>query len=706
MENHQPPTRTRLAYPTLGLSTASLLAACGGGGGILGAIIVVVLIATLAAPAVPLVVFPGGEATKPAALLPFTAEARAVATSPDGARLYIADTLHNSVAIMDSATRRITHMVDVGTGPHNIAVTPDGARALVANHGTNLHAGNAVSIIDTSNATVTQSLIVGQRPHGIAITSDGSKAYVANRADNSLSVIDLATSTVANTVDTTSGYNGLDPAALLLTGNGGLFVADRGSNTVTLIDTQTDLVVNSVGVGNAPSGLALAAESGRVFVSNRDSDNVSVLDASSGALLDTLLVDEGPVGLVTSPDGARVYVAHAYGGREDDLCGLEGTPVRNSVRVIDVATQSVLPGEITVGNTPLAVVITGDNTKLYAVSACNDPVTDQGVVSAANVGAITDNAALIAASISTVSRGVAAALAPGSEQLYVLHPHAISVIDVATDSVSGAPLAVRGNGPTRLTFSNDGTRLFALRPGSAVVTVLDVTPGNGLLQRAGSMSVGPGASALITNPGIEEVYVANAGVSRSPGSTLTVLDVTPAGTTDDSPETVPLQDNSVNPAALARGPVALAVNEDHTDVYAAAFGDFFPNSREPGRFLARLTLATRTVTHFDAYAEWPLALQVDDDADMAANGQVSVGGAGVLYVAEACCTWPISSIIKLPAAASPMLTLRFHISPTSIPQQPSPWPRIAPTSPITKRRTAPGRMSRKSSKSTSTAASP
>ena len=50
---------------------------------------------------------------------------------------------------------------------------------------------NALSIVDLSTNQVTETILVGKSPEGVAVNSDPRLAIVANSGDNSVSVIDL-----------------------------------------------------------------------------------------------------------------------------------------------------------------------------------------------------------------------------------------------------------------------------------------------------------------------------------------------------------------------------------------------------------------------------------------------------------------------------------------------------------------------------------
>ena len=63
----------------------------------------------------------------------------------------------------------------VGADQVNIAITPNGATAYVADTG-----ANAVSAINTATNSVVATIAVGHNPVDVSITPDGTQAYVTN----------------------------------------------------------------------------------------------------------------------------------------------------------------------------------------------------------------------------------------------------------------------------------------------------------------------------------------------------------------------------------------------------------------------------------------------------------------------------------------------------------------------------------------------
>jgi YVTN family beta-propeller protein len=95
----------------------------------------------------------------------------------------------------------VVAIVPVGVGPVAVAITPNGALVYVANS-----ASNTVSVIGTATNAVMTTVTVTWAPDGVATTPDGAFAYVVNEFANTLSVIDSTTNTVVDTVQGVAMY--------------------------------------------------------------------------------------------------------------------------------------------------------------------------------------------------------------------------------------------------------------------------------------------------------------------------------------------------------------------------------------------------------------------------------------------------------------------------------------------------------------------
>jgi YVTN family beta-propeller protein len=125
--------------------------------------------------------------------------------SPDDKEVWAANAGDGTVSIIGTASNKLIHTFDARTKHSNrLKFTPDGKLALISDPAT----GELV-IVDTATRTITKMLNVGQGPGGILIVPDGSHAYVALAGDNAVAVIDLHTLEVSGKIPTGQGPDGL-----------------------------------------------------------------------------------------------------------------------------------------------------------------------------------------------------------------------------------------------------------------------------------------------------------------------------------------------------------------------------------------------------------------------------------------------------------------------------------------------------------------
>lgn len=110
----------------------------------------------------------------------------AVAVSPTTGLAYLAGQTSGAVSVVNTTTRSVTSTITVGGSLSDIAITPDGASALVS-----VLDQDVVKIINLSTGLVTHTVAVGDGPQSLTISADGRYAYTANRNANTVSVIAL-----------------------------------------------------------------------------------------------------------------------------------------------------------------------------------------------------------------------------------------------------------------------------------------------------------------------------------------------------------------------------------------------------------------------------------------------------------------------------------------------------------------------------------
>uniref|UniRef100_UPI001FEC9B79 PKD domain-containing protein n=1 Tax=Methanosarcina spelaei TaxID=1036679 RepID=UPI001FEC9B79 len=278
--------------------------------------------------------------------------------------MYVTNSGSKTVSVIDTAANKVIAIVNVGTSPRGIAITPDGKEAYV----TDLYS-NKVSVIDTITNTLTYIVPVGIYPHGIVVTPDGKKVYVANGGSNNVSVIDAATKTVTATVTNVGTF----PWGVTITSDGKkVYVTSEGSGTVSAIDTDTNTVTSTVPVGANPFGAAVSPDGTKVYVTMPYNNTVSVIATATNKVIATVPVGNFPYGITITPDGTKVYVANY----DSDNVSVIATATNHVKATVDVGSTPMAFGQF-IGHVPASVPVLPIANFVTNVSEGYSPLTVQ-----------------------------------------------------------------------------------------------------------------------------------------------------------------------------------------------------------------------------------------------------------------------------------------------------------------------------------------
>ncbi len=310
---------------------------------------------------------------------PVTLAIRVVYAIP---KIFVANSVDNTVSVIDPATDTVVATIPVGSSPAGVVVNPATARAYVANR-----LGNTVSVIDITNNTLVNTInVLITSPTGLGIDASIDKVFVSNDySSNSVDYIDVASGNTVGTITFGAAY-GQGVAANPVTHKayatdwGTVYVIDTLTNTTTgssiavggttvswfgvavnsatnriyvtdttstgqvfVIDGNTDsqIVAATMAVGMNPEGIAIHEAASRAYVANSGGGTVSVIDTTSNTVVTTITVGITPMAVAVQPSANRAYVTNSGSG---------------TVSVIDTTTNTVVKS-ITVGTGPLGIAV-------------------------------------------------------------------------------------------------------------------------------------------------------------------------------------------------------------------------------------------------------------------------------------------------------------------------------------------------------------
>ena len=274
-----------------------------------------------------------------------------VALAPDTVLLVLNKAEHTLV-VVDPVALRVVGRVATGTGPHEVAVAPDGRTAYVTNYG-DRQAGHSISVVDLGTLTARELPLDSLgRPHGIVMA--GGRVYFTAEVNQAVARLDepavgvdwvartgqLATHMVVDdtvcldkALDTANVGSasvtrltlatgearhiavGPQPEGIALSPDGGeLWVGHNGDGAVSVIDVRTEVVIATLPVGTMPIRLAFTPDGGRILASDARADAVVVIDAHRRAVIGRIPVPGTPISLVPSSDGRRAFVSRSQAG--------------------------------------------------------------------------------------------------------------------------------------------------------------------------------------------------------------------------------------------------------------------------------------------------------------------------------------------------------------------------------------------------------
>lgn len=298
------------------------------------------------------------------------------ASSAQAATLLVGNKAEASVSLLDGASGKTLAVLPVGKGPHEIAVSPDGQRALVANYGTREELGSSLTLLDVPGAAVVKTIDLAphKRPHGVLFL-DGRRALVTSEASKALLVVDVEKGVVERAIETGQELSHMVAA----TPDGKrAFVANIGSGSTTAIDLATGKALASIPTGAGAEGIDVSPDGKQVFVTNREAGSVSVVDSASLKAIATIESKAFPIRVKVTPDGKWALVSNAKSG-DLSLLSVAGQKVERRIALPAAAVgrddiKRIFPdfGESSV---PVGVLIEPGGQRAFVAHANGDVIS-------------------------------------------------------------------------------------------------------------------------------------------------------------------------------------------------------------------------------------------------------------------------------------------------------------------------------------------
>jgi DNA-binding beta-propeller fold protein YncE len=235
-----------------------------------------------------------------------------LAISSDGKWALVANRADGTVSLLSINGKEVTvsDTVTIGVAADQVsavAIAPDGKRALALKS-----AANKIAVLTIDNGKVAYNkdndLPGNNYPYNVAVTPNGEIALVANTGNGGLSdgsadtvsVVDL-TATPIRVIDHVTVGDSPEGLAISPNGNLAVTVEARGSNkpkstwyyhpggavSLLRIDGKKVALAGEVTVGALPEGAVFSADGSHIYVGNFIDSDLSVLQVTGDAVSDT-----------------------------------------------------------------------------------------------------------------------------------------------------------------------------------------------------------------------------------------------------------------------------------------------------------------------------------------------------------------------------------------------------------------------------------
>jgi RHS repeat-associated protein len=303
--------------------------------------------------------------------------------------------------------------------------------------------GSTVSVVNLSTNALTATLSVGAAPADVVITPDGLTAYVANYISGGVSIISTASDTVIGsfTLPNPPSSNTFLSAAVNAAGTS-LYLADFASAQFQVVDTATDALsanipLSAPSISAPPRSIAVASAINRIYVANGDG-SLSIINSSTNTLITT--TDFG--GPIFGPCvGGLGTIGGITTNSDNSRVYFSCLPLGHgfqSVIALDTSSNTIA-ANIPVSS-PQGLVISPDGTKVYVKSLHGISIIDTAtntVSGTVSTSGTAGSAIAITPDGSTVLVSSGAGGTGGTSNL--------SVIDTATNTVTGTVTGLGAN---------------------------------------------------------------------------------------------------------------------------------------------------------------------------------------------------------------------------------------------------------------------
>lgn len=240
------------------------------------------------------------------------------------------------VMLLDAQKGSMVKNLELPAMNHNATFSPDGKEIWTSQ----MEMEGKVLVYDSQTYMLKKVIMVGTEPAEVTFSANGTKAYVANGGDDNVMVINPVTKERIATIPV-----GDNPVAAWVGQDNRMYVDNEDGQSVSVIDVSSNTVVQTISLGFMPGSVAHNAFKNELWVTDPDNGKVHYWTLNNatntwvhGNVFSTGL---GAHAIAFAKDGETAYVTNQ---------------LAKSVSVVNVQNHTKIK-DITVGAKPNGILI-------------------------------------------------------------------------------------------------------------------------------------------------------------------------------------------------------------------------------------------------------------------------------------------------------------------------------------------------------------
>ncbi len=212
----------------------------------------------------------------------------------------------DSVWLIDAATGALRAAVSTHIAPHEIAVSSDGATAVVTNYGDERGPGNLFQVIDVRAAALTGERTVEgyERIHGAAFLPGDSLLAMTSERTGEVLIVGLGDGGIRRVLAT-----GGRASHMLALGGDWIYTANITDGTVSRIDPSGAAEARTWPAGTRTEGIAATPDGREGWTGSMEGGEVVGVEGATGRIVARVEELQVPYRLAVTPDGTTVLVS-------------------------------------------------------------------------------------------------------------------------------------------------------------------------------------------------------------------------------------------------------------------------------------------------------------------------------------------------------------------------------------------------------------